>query len=518
MIKRYLRKIIFFVAFFLCSNVIAQVLVSNLAEYQVGNLPEAEPANLTTFYNQLNLDYFRNNLIVGMRFESFQSSVPDKKYSNFTQRYLEWQKNGFMLRIGNYYGMLGRGLVFRAFELPGVVREDARNRIRYGLSRDLDGFMAEVTTSMLHVRLLRGEALDSTLPPSVDAKDRSLGIVEGGQLMFRPVHWLALGGTYARYNLTNSSEFEAGSGIVEWSLSPLMKKIEVSDVYLDFYGEFAQKQANKSNFLSTSDRHPHALYFSTNFIWGRFGLSAEHKDYHDFRFQVNDPPPLVREHSYYLLNRETHVLLPEDEKGNQFEATYTFSDGSTLIANYTHAENRFSFGKYDMEEVFFEMNFNLNQNILVKAFVDKGKDEYPAKSVADRKTAGIGMDWQFLNFNSINFDLQIQETEKTFDFSPGENRYKDYYWSLGFARSPKLSMAIVGQRTGDPIETDDVSTSEVEITPKNLWSFNLNYQVTDEHEVFLFYGKRRGGFACTAGTCYEVLPFQGFEVRLQSRL
>jgi len=33
----------------------------------------------------------------------------------------------------------------------------------------------------------------------------------------------------------------------------------------------------------------------------------------------------------------------------------------------------------------------------------------------------------------------------------------------------------------------------------------------------LFVGKRRGGLACTAGTCYQVQPFEGAELRLVSR-
>jgi len=33
----------------------------------------------------------------------------------------------------------------------------------------------------------------------------------------------------------------------------------------------------------------------------------------------------------------------------------------------------------------------------------------------------------------------------------------------------------------------------------------------------LFLGKRRGGLACTAGTCYQVQPFEGVELRLVSR-
>jgi hypothetical protein len=51
------------------------------------------------------------------------------------------------------------------------------------------------------------------------------------------------------------------------------------------------------------------------------GASWEFKDYQNFELAVNEPPTLVREHSFALLNRSTHVLQPSQERGTQFEAT-----------------------------------------------------------------------------------------------------------------------------------------------------------------------------------------------------
>ena len=501
------------------SSLIGQISVSNLAEYQIGNLPDSKPTNLTSMYDQLNLDYFYQNMNIGIRFESFASSQLYKKYNKFTQRYLEWQKNWFRIRVGNFYGILGRGIVFRAFELPGVVKEDSRNRIRFGLSRAVDGFITEVKTDLIQMTMLRGESMDSNLPPSMEASNRSLGIVEGGELKIRPLNYLALGGTYVRYTLANQQKFEVGSGILDLSLAQLLEKLSLNNLILDFCGEYAQKQPMWERFASTSSKYSHALYFSSNLIIGNFGLSAEHKDYFDFNLQMNDPPPTIKEQSFYLLNRTTHVLRPESEKGNQFEATYTFSNGSSIIANYTVAENRSPYIanlKYEVEEKLIEGDIYFNQDILGRLFVDDSKDEF--ESVVDRFTYGIGMEWQFMDYNSINFEFQGQQTEKSYEFAPNKKKYKDFYGSVSFSRSPKFAIALIGQRTGDPVETDDQQTLEVETKAKNLFSLNINYQLTSEHELFIFYGKRRGGWVCTAGTCYEVLAFEGFEIRFLSRL
>ena len=46
--------IIFFV---ILKSVAGQLSVSNMFEYQVGNLPQEIPSNLTTHYDQLNIAY-----------------------------------------------------------------------------------------------------------------------------------------------------------------------------------------------------------------------------------------------------------------------------------------------------------------------------------------------------------------------------------------------------------------------------------------------------------------------------
>ena len=48
-------------------------------------------------------------------------------------------------------------------------------------------------------------------------------------------------------------------------------------------------------------------------------------------------------------------------------------------------------------------------------------------------------------------------------------------------------------------------------------SGTVSGEIGPHFEATLFYGKRRGGLACTAGTCYKVEPFKGTELRLTAR-
>ena len=77
---------------------------------------------------------------------------------------------------------------------------------------------------------------------------------------------------------------------------------------------------------------------------------------------------------------------------------------------------------------------------------------------------------------------------------------------------------MVWERSTDPGLTDDLTTAAQETNARNWISYSLGYQFSNSHFVSLFYGKRRGGRACTAGICYEVLPFEGFELRIISNL
>lgn len=501
--------------FILIQNFFAngQVSVSNLAEYQVGNQPDTDPKNLTSLYNQTNLSFRSNDFTIGLRLENFQADV-DRKYNKFTQRYMEYQRDWFRLRIGNYYGILGRGLVFRAFELPGVLIQDPLFGVRQSLSRDVDGFLTEMNWKYLQITLLRGKALESSSPLIFEDENRTIGIVEGGQIKMQPFNWLTIGGTYARYSLRNMRKYEVGSAIFALSLNRLIEKLNLNDLSVDFYTEYAQKQATQKNLLSLKDNDPHALYFSANFIYKNLGLSFEHKNYQDFNLRMNDPPPLVKEHSFYLLNRATHVLVPENEKGNQIELTFSLPNHAIFTLNYSKAENEISPAlKYSFSETFFGVDLNLTDAILTKFFIDQNKDEFPSKAFKDRLVGGMNLEWQYNDFNSIGLDVQALKFSRTYD--PKE--HQELYGAITFAKSPQFSISLIGQRSTDPFETDIPQTDVIETEAKTWLSVAASYRFSNEHEVFLFYGKRRGGPACAAGTCYEVLPFEGFEMRLISR-
>lgn len=489
---------------------LTQFAGSGITEYQLGNLPQLTPDDLSTLYHQLNLSYQKYNTTVGVRFETFQSGNSGKSYQHLPQRFVEWQKAAFRVRLGNYYTSLGRGLVLRAFELPNVLFEQRQFRRRYSYYRDIDGILAEAKWNAFEVTAFRGKPLNNTFPPKVENIDRRMDVVDGGQIGIRPWQAWLVGVSYLRTWPQNSEQQEYSSLFSQLNLVWLLQKAGLDGARLNLYGEHARLNPEYSKYFTRDKKLAHASYLSLNSSYGRLGLSVEFKDYRKFENQINLPPILYMEHSYYLLNRVTHELLAEAEKGYQFELTMRPIDSVFLLANTSSATNDLDFFQFEFKERFFEATVYWNDAITSKLFYNHAMDEL--RGDRSRKTGGANIEWNFSSLYSATIDLQHQRFERGFGTLPGEN-FNNSYLALTLAKAPTLSISLALDRSTDPLDTDDQNTPAVETSAKNWLHLVAAYQLAQSHELSLFYGTRRGGLACLSGTCYEVLPFSGLEAR-----
>lgn len=488
-----------------------QLSVSNLAEYQLGNLPHTEPDNLSTLYDQFNLLYWQDELTVGLRLEHFQSTKIDRSYDVLSQRYIEWQSGAINVRLGNFYTTLGRGMVMRAFELPNVVFEQRELRRRYGYYRDIDGVLAQGTWKNFEFTALYGQPLDERVPPDGES-DRHQGIVQGGQVRVRPTSWVNVGHAYLRANVPHAplQQNEMNSLFIEFNASSVLRNAGLQRSTLKLYGEHARSNSQMRNFFSFSDDDPHATYLNLTFSVNKLGLSAEYKDYKQFENGINLPPIVYMEHSYYLLNRVTHEMLAENEQGYQFELTYRVNPSVYLLGNMSYARNEFFKSEYEFFDRMLEATVTVSDRLSGKGFVNVAKDEL--RGDLDRKTAGMNLDWQAWDRYALSFDVQHQWIDRGFESTITET-FENSYAALTVSSSPVVSLSAVVERSTDSGETDDPTTPEIETDPQYWFNLSGSIQINFNHELVFFYGKRRGGLACTSGTCYEVLPFEGLELR-----
>ncbi len=489
----------------------AELRLSALTEGQVGNLPGTKPSDLRTIYHQFSLDYALADLQVGVRGETFGSSATNRNYGQLLQRSASYRRSGFEATVGNFYTIIGSGLLLHAFELPGVITEERGARRRYQIVRDLDGVQVRYRAKRAEVLLLRGAPINSNLPPGLEGIERRPDVLHAGSLQLKPHPHFDVGVSAIRYPAGRRQETSAAFN-ARWRLAPLLARLGLNGVYADLQGEYAQRDVAFDRFFSLDRSLGRALYLAATWASGPWGLSLEYKDYEDFALEhINDPPPLIREHSAYLLNRITHDVLADDEQGYQAELSYVLPSGQILIANATRATRRRDSGTADdnvLREFFVQMDSPVGQSADVQLFADFSHNQI----LLDDKSRLLGTHWEWLPDGSytFEFDAQFQDVDRR--FGDLALPYTNQYYALAVHRAPSLSAAVQVQRTSDELETG--------ADPSGItwWrGLNIGADIGEGHILNVFAGQRRSGLACTAGICYEVLGFTGVEVRLLNR-
>lgn len=102
-----MRKTLLYLLFVLSSGpLFGQLSGNNLFEFQLGNLPEVAPNDLTTHFNQLNLRYRYKWISASGRYEHFLSQTDGSSYHRLSQYQLQFRKNGLDLKVGNFSEIL----------------------------------------------------------------------------------------------------------------------------------------------------------------------------------------------------------------------------------------------------------------------------------------------------------------------------------------------------------------------------------------------------------------------------
>jgi len=477
--------------FLICSSasIHAQISGQNLMEYQYGQLPGDTTGSFSTIYDRVLLDYSYKKFKVGGTLENFYSPYESRNYTRMAQFRIQYNSKPLELKIGNFYETLGRGILLRSYEIPGAILEDKSYRSRHYFHRDLLGASAKFRHKDFTAKLIYGKPLNNVLPPTFDQQGRRSDQIIAFQSDYSlNGHLLGL----AVMNLQNES-VQSWHAMINASGAILP--------YLSYYTEFAK---NVSDFAISdfSSEAAFAFYGNLSLSLDRFGLSAEYKNYSNYLLGsgFNEPPALVREHSYKVLNRSTHVLQPQNERGVQLEGFFFFPDESSLVVNHTRAVN--DFGKtFIFQEYFAEYSFALNEKHDLKLFGDFAQD--PFKLEENRISTGFYADWKLNETFSLNSSYEFQH------FYRNPDNVQNQVLSIGFSSKSKISGYVVSELSNDPVIVDQGT---------KIWlGTGAKYKINNRHTLQIFAGERRGGPACNSGVCYEVLDFKGVELRLSSR-
>lgn len=466
----------------------AQFGGSNLAEFQHGRLPN-DTSTISTLYNRLVLFYDYKFLKASATVEQFRTPRPGSDYVKINQFLVQYKLKPLEIKLGNFYETLGRGTMLRSFEIPGAVLEDLSYRSRHYFNRDILGASVKFQHKDFVVKALYGSPLNYVFPPTQDVENRRADTIAA---------------VYSEYTLKKQT---LGIAALKHSNSGNDKVFAMATAFgnispvVSYHTEIS-KNVSDFDLNDFSKQSSFAAYASLNLTFNNFGLSAEYKNYNNFLIGsgINEPPALIKEHSYRTLNRSTHVLQPQNETGYQAELFYTFPNLSTLTFNNSIAVNNFG-NKFVFREYFMEYDFSIAEKHDTKVFVDYADD--PFKLEENRISTGWNTDWKLFKASSFKTEYEFQTFRRL-----NEN-FQNHILVLGYAFKSKLVINLVTEFSNDSFIVSNDS---------KLWfGGNVKYQMNKSNSLQFFAGERRGGPACNAGVCYEVLDFKGLEMRLTSR-
>jgi hypothetical protein len=326
-IAEYIRVTVFLLSIPMISY--AQFSGNNLAEYQYGRLPN-DTSSISTIYNRLVANYNYRSLKASATLELFQTPLDGSSYVKLSQFSLHYKHKPFEVKIGNFYETIGRGILLRSFEIPGAILEDLSYRSRHYFNRDVLGVSVKFQHKNFQTKVLYGNPLNYVFPPNQEMSLR------------RPD---AIAAVYAEYNLKQQTIGIAAMNHWNSDVDKLFLMTTASGNIANVLSYYTEIAKNVSDFAigDFSDEASYAIYGGLNFALNNFGASAEYKNYKNMLIGagINEPPALVKEHSYRVLNRSTHVLQPTNETGYQLELFYTFPNLSTLTFNNARAINNF---------------------------------------------------------------------------------------------------------------------------------------------------------------------------------
>lgn len=453
-----------------------------------------------------------------------------KSFRGISRRFIEYKGNDLEFRIGNMSELFGKGLALNLFENRGLAYDTW-----------LDGLKAKYRFKNLKTAFLYGKVkfLDSTS-------------------FYRTENYTLLGGN-AEYKFSkifsSGFSFVRAKGKIEREQITDELEAEVGEFYFSLksgnFGWLVDLSHKWTGVKEGESSKGYGIYSSLNYAKNGFGLTFDYKNYrYDERdpFERNDytratrmlpfqnPPTVMREHSYLFLSRSIHKIDFNDEVGVQLDLFYSFNEETLLNFNgsiasrhdfYNYKPNTFSFNKEiraanyipslddkysPFKEMMIEVEHSLSRSTTI-AFGIAGRSKVTYNDfTGDNGTHKIRSTViPFLLQQSISEDYSatIQyEYESVFDnYNSSQNEFSNHFVSLIGNIHSKLVLAFRFEFTTN---MNDVSGK------KDWFTIEADYRISGAHNVSVSYGRERGGQTCSNGVCHYIQPFGGVRITLLS--
>ncbi len=482
----------------------------NQAEYSLNTSSSRDSTQPKEIFEEwLDLDIRFDDVLIGFRYEGFQphelsprSAPPDSVREGIVQRYAQFDVDAASIRVGNFYEIFGRGLLFRAYEERSV-----------RVDNNLDGALFLGSFGRVKGKAFSGRMRDIG-PGSDDRNDVLHGIDLEGDLG----RGLSVGGSYLLQ--TTRSENRHG-----YAIPPAPRREEAiggrlfySHDYFDLYGEAGRINRFEGGHESGKGYYGAFSAYPIDLI----SFTIEAKDYNHFRFSprgsdtdYNNPPSLSRETSYTLISRTPHQLNANDERGFQVEAVLTPLDGAmaTLSRSETaHVDgDLFRHGGLSYHEWYADWKQDVGESWVVGAAYDYISD---SKTAVQNHTSVVDLEYITGGEWGIRGEYQYQQSEGVASYivGPGSTLIP----VAGFARNHLALIEFVANYNLTISAVGEHATSfEATEVPKDDFAYvQVDYRISQANYLSVTAGRRQAGFVCVGGVCRFEPAFDGVEVKL----
>ncbi|MDY0111176.1 MAG: DUF6029 family protein [Candidatus Krumholzibacteria bacterium] len=459
------------------------VTATNQFKYRFSTETEAEIVE-----NWLDATYQFGGFRTGLLLNHQSPSEENNRRNEVVHRFLEYRSGCFDLRLGHFYGMFGRGLVWSSYE-DRFIRVDTA----------LDGVFARGSVGPANLQVFSGTTGTAPVISDPDGVTTNSVDVRGVDVEFRPLPGLLVGGaglTYRPNLLPASDEIHR-----EWVGAG---RLSYHHALVSLYAEYGGKTGYEYRLATLAKDPGRAFYGNLGLYLGPLNLSLERSDYDRFTViersdgqqPLNRPPALVREHLYTLLGRKPHAMDQNNEQGWQIEAIAALGRNWSWLANASRIETQ-------DEEILYEELYTQLERERLGAFRLRGGAGYQDSEGAMRQTAAADVTYHMSE--AVSWTAMVEHQHVRLGVL---GAYDQQWFKLALDLPPRWTFDAM-------LETNNKHTAqfdEGEIRGSHFPSGQITYALTGGGNLNLWFGKRQAGQLCAGGVCKFEPAFEGVEI------
>ena len=484
-----------------------------------------------------NLLYTTSNFSAGMRYEANHNVLLgfDKRYNGegIPYRYVQFNKDGLDITLGNFYEQFGSGMILRAFEERNLGYDNAFDGFRLNYS-PCKGVYLKSLVGRQRLFFDKGEGI-------VRGFDSEISLNESFENLSNIKTQVMIGGSFvSKFQKDLDPIFVLPENVASWAgrFNIYHGKWIISAEYVYKYND----PSATNNFI-----YKEGQAFLTNIGYSKkgFGLSLAAKRIDNMSFNsdrnlsgqdvnINFLPALTKQHTYALATIYPYGTIANGEMGLQADLNYKIKKGTVfggkygtgILANFSNAYSIYKAPINENTEIGKSGTLGYTSDFF-KVGDDKYFQEYSLEisKKINRKLKFIGT---YLNthYNSsfivgygdygmIKANIWILETQYKLkpkhsirtELQHLKTAQHEGNWAMGLVEytvSPHYFIAIQNlYNYGNKINKTHYPNISAGYT-KNTTRFALGY------------GKQREGIFCIGGVCRNVPKSNGFSLNITS--